>query len=315
MQIAILGANSHIAKDLIKSFSCETDYNLILFCRRPAELMAWQANSIPESNYKIYNYEAFENWPKIDIIINFVGSGDPAKTSQIGKSIIDITDQYDEMSIGYVRKNPSTKYIFISSGAIYGENFSKPANARRNVTLPINDLTKINSYSLAKLFCEIRHRALYQYSIVDLRIFSYFSSTQSLTANFLMSQISNSIINNKILKTSQENITRDFLHPHDFFNLVLKVITTGSKNCAIDCYSKAPIDKLTLLTTLRNNYGLCYEMADIGQTANPTGEKTHYYSTSIKGELIFQYKPSLTSLEGILLELNKILLHHPTRMR
>jgi hypothetical protein len=64
-----------------------------------------------------------------------------------------------------------------------------------------------------------------QYSIVDLRIFSYFSNTQSLTANFLMSEISNSIFNNKIY------IIKHILsNQFKFISLVIPTLFCGTPN-------------------------------------------------------------------------------------
>ena len=45
-----------------------------------------------------------------------------------------ITLQYDQLAIDYINKHPACRYIFMSSGAVYGSNFDEPGN-RHHVRL------------------------------------------------------------------------------------------------------------------------------------------------------------------------------------
>lgn len=116
------------------------------------------------------------------------------------------------------------------------------------------------------------------------------------------------ICDNTVLKTSPDFIMRDFLHPSDFYNLVVALLASPANNASIDCYSKAPIDKPTLLAVMQKEFGLQYEITETTAGVNATGSKPHYYSLNTRAAG-FGYAPCLTSLEGILIEAKALLLH------
>ncbi len=118
MNIAILGATSEIAKDLIILLSNEKDKDLHLFSRRPEEVIKWLNNF---GLSKIKHVDSFDSFgtQNFDVIINFVGVGNPVKAAAMGSSIFDVTIYYDELALRYLNKNPKCRYIFLSSGAAY----------------------------------------------------------------------------------------------------------------------------------------------------------------------------------------------------
>jgi len=59
---------------------------------------------------------------------------------------------------------------------------------------------------------------------------------------------------------------------------------------------------------MQNEFGLRYEIAAGTVVVNATGCKPHYYSLKTRAA-DFGYVPSLTSLEGILIESRKLLLN------
>ena len=195
MKIAIFGASSYIARDLIKSFSSNKRMALDLFGRFPNEIDSWLKSHSLETTYKALNYSAFDNLTFYDAIINFVGVGNPAKVLEMGASIFDVTCRYDNIVLGYLEHNPTTKYIFLSSGAAYGANFTEPAMSSTFASVDINTIVNSEWYSKAKIYAEMRHRSKHQLSIVDLRVFSYFSSTIDLTASYFISEVLRSIYN------------------------------------------------------------------------------------------------------------------------
>ncbi|MBT3960764.1 MAG: NAD(P)-dependent oxidoreductase, partial [Candidatus Marinimicrobia bacterium] len=77
MKIAILGATSQIAQDLILSFSINKDYDFSLFGRNIELLEKWINSENLSEKYQIQEYSEFVNHQKYDVIINFVGIGDP----------------------------------------------------------------------------------------------------------------------------------------------------------------------------------------------------------------------------------------------
>jgi len=305
MKIAILGATSQIAKDLILSFSREAGKQLFLFARRTGEVDGWLATNGIKDRYPVSNFSGFAK-QDFDAVINFVGAGDPAQIAAMGSSILDITLQFDGMVLDYLGSHPACRYLFLSSGAAYGSDFLEPARRDTPATIRINDFAPYEWYGAAKLLAECRHRARPDLCIFDIRVFNYFSRTQDIDARFLISDMLRAIRGKTVLKTSSDCIVRDYLHPSDFYNLVNALLFAPLNNAVVDCYSKAPINKPSLLAAMRENFGLNYEVAEQPAGINATGTKPHYYSKNWRAAE-FGYEPELTSLQGVLQEARAIL--------
>jgi nucleoside-diphosphate-sugar epimerase len=313
MRIAVLGATSQIAKDLILSFSVQSSHELVLFARRPDAVSQWLTSVSLEGRYSVADFTAFRVEEHFDAILNFVGVGDPVQAVAMGAGIFDITLKYDELALDYVRQHLSCRYIYLSSGAAYGGSFDAPANGNTKAVININHLQSQDWYGVAKLHAECRHRALAHLPIVDIRVYNYFSHTQDMEARFLITDIVRAIRTNTVLKTSAADMVRDYLHPSDFFRLVSAILASQATNAAVDCYSKAPIDKNTLLNILRAKYGLQYEIVQTAAGVNATGSKPKYYSLNKRAD-DFSYQPGLTSLEGIVKEMNIIFTIFPSNV-
>jgi len=302
MKIAILGATSQIAQDLILSFSKNKSYDFALFSRNVELLEKWANNTSLNGDYQVQKYSNFNNNQKYDVIINFVGVGDPVRAQKMGSDIFKITEQYDDMALDYLKYNKQTKYIFLSSGAVYGGDYKDPVNKDTLATIDINNLAVIDWYTIAKLYAEAKHRSLADLSIIDVRVFNYFSHRQNMDARFLITDIVRAIKNEEVFKTSSDNIVRDFITPPDFYNLIQAIIDSKSMNTAIDCYTQAPVSKFDLLDGLKGEFGLKYEVDKNVNIVNATGLKTNYYSVNKIAENI-GYKPKNISIVGIVQEI------------
>ena len=126
-----------------------------------------------------------------------------------------------------------------------------------------------------------------------------------MNARFLITDIVRAIRDRTVLKTTSDNIVRDYLHPSDFFQLVSLIVIAPSINTVIDCYSKAPVDKITLLDAMQYGFGLNYEILPAYDAVNVLAGKNFYYSLAKKAE-IFNYKPRLTSVDGVISEMSFI---------
>ena len=224
----------------------------------------------------------------------------------MGASIFDVTLQYDELVLNYLRQNLTCRYIFLSSGAVYGSSFDTAVDANSKSQIAINNLKPNDWYAVAKLHAECRHRSLSHLPIVDIRVFNYFSHTQDFESRFLITDILRAIRDNTILETSDDYIVRDFLHPSDFYQLVSVLLGAPAANTVVDCYSLEPIDKLNLLKAMQEKFGLQYEIAKGATSVYATGGKSHYYSLNTSAA-DFGYQPRLTSLEGVIIETKKAL--------
>jgi nucleoside-diphosphate-sugar epimerase len=300
MKIAILGATSQIARDLIVSFSVDAVQQLHLFARRPEEVTKWLAPNDLAHRYSVDEFAEFDKY-EFDAVINFVGVGNPAQAVAMGSSIFDVTLRFDEMVLEYLKTHPTCRYLFLSSGAAYGSSFNEPVTRDSVATVGINNLAPHEWYGAAKLHAECRHRAHPELAIIDIRVFNYFSRTQDIEARFLITDILRAIRDKTVLKTSSDYIVRDFLHPFDFYGLISTLLAAPPANAAVDCYSLAPIDKPTLLAAMQEKFGLQYEIISTAAGVNATGNKPHYYSLNTKAA-DFGYQPTKTSLQGIVQE-------------
>jgi nucleoside-diphosphate-sugar epimerase len=303
MRLAILGATSQIAKDLVQSSAAQSSLELVLYARRPDVVAQWLTRVGLAGRYAVADFAAFSAAEHFDAILNFVGVGDPAQAAAMGATIFDITLKYDELALGYVRQHPDCRYIFLSSGAAYGASFDAPVDSDTKATIAINNLQPQDWYAVAKLHAECRHRSLAHLPIVDIRVFNYFSHTQDMEARFLITDVVRAIRDKTVLKTSAAYMVRDYLNPTDFYGLVSAILASPATNAALDCYSKAPIEKTTLLAALQAKFGLQYEAVQTATGINATGTKPHYYSLNKRAEE-FGYQPGLSSLEGIEIEVN-----------
>lgn len=304
MRIAILGATSQIARDLIALFAAETDADLHLFARRPEAVIAWLRSVKLDGRYPVHDFSAFPGL-LFEAIINFVGVGNPAQAMAMGNTIFEVTERFDTMALDYLREHPTCRYLFLSSGAVYGGQFTEPANWGTPAVIAINRLAPYEWYGVAKLYAECRHRAHPELAIFDIRVFNYFSRTQDIEARFLITDIVRAIRDKVILQISPDYILRDFLHPSDFYALVKTLLIAPACNTAVDCYSRRPIDKPGLLAAMKERFGLRYETVEVAEWINATGNKPHYYSLNRRAAE-FGYQPQLASLEGVMRETQAI---------
>lgn len=301
MRLAILGATSQIAKDLVQSFAAQSSHELVLYARRPDVVSQWLTRVGLAGRYAVADFAAFSVDEHFDAILNFVGVGDPAQAAAMGATIFDITLKYDELALEYLRQHPDCRYLFLSSGAAYGASFDAPVDGNTKATVPVNNIQPQDWYGVAKLHAECRHRSLAPLPIVDIRVFNYFSHTQDMGARFLITDILRAVREKTVLKTSADYIVRDFIHPLDFCNLVNAILAAPAANAVVDAYSKAPIDKPTLLAVMQEKFGLRCQVSGASAAVNATGGKPHYYSANRAAQR-FGYTPGLTSLAGVLLE-------------
>lgn len=301
MKIAILGATSQIARDLIVAFNDE--HELLLFGRNSTATNDFmQVSNL--KNYSVHEYiEIFteKGWYP-DVVINFVGAGDPQRVREMGATIFGITEKYDGYALSFLRK-PETKYIFISSGAAYGDNFDKPVDKDSKVVFPAS-LTSQYYYGMAKYQTECTHRMIDR-PIVDLRVFSYFSPTRNINQKFMVTDMLRAIKNNEWFSANSNYMCRDYLSAQDFHNIINAVIKAEPMNRVFNCYSAMPIEKSRLLEAMAKEFGLKIEVTNEA-LATVTGVKPYYYTVDRELATI-GYTPTTSSLDTILSAARSIL--------
>ncbi len=286
--IAILGATSQIARDFVARFgSSGTD--LHLFGRT--------AQTRPYSGFGQDKYAA---------IINFVGVGDPVRARQMGADIFAVTREFDLLALDYLRRHPETRYIFLSSGAVYGHGFAEGVTADSLAKIPVNALQPQDYYGAAKLYAEALHRSRGE-SIFDIRVFNYISRSMDLSARFLIADMVNAARSGSVFQTTNRPLMRDFLHPADFCQLIECCLAAPpGSNMALDCYSQSPISKYEMVKLMAGDFGMKYEIADASDTVNATGDKPNYFSRNHLAAAL-GYAPGHSSHSAIREEVGAIL--------
>lgn len=300
--VAFVGGGSQIAKDLILAWAAEGRTGMQLYVRDLEAAEAWLKakglrGSCTASLHSDYGREDH------DAVINFVGPGFPQHTADAGASVFDLTLQFDDMVLRGLRQRPDRRYIFLSSGAVYGSaGFQEPAGAGTMACVPVNAVTPKDYYGVAKLHAEARHRAQARLAITDLRVFNYFTRTQDLASRTFITDMLRAARDGAVFQASPDYIVRDYLHPQDFRRLVDCVLAAPPRNEALDCYTRQPVDKPTLLEAMRKEFGLQHVLTAAADVpVNATGLKPYYYSLNRKAAEI-GYEPAYTALEGLLIE-------------
>lgn len=305
MKVAILGATSLIAQDLIRQWNQDnSEHELYLYARNMEKLSNFLLSL--HTNANASPLSSFPDKIKYDVIINFIGAGDPTKIREISNSIISITNFYDDLIINYLKCNGDCKYIFLSSGAVYGSNFKFPASESKKSEFLINNVKSCDFYALSKFLAEIKHRELSNYSIIDLRVFNYFSRFQSINDRFFITDLVRSIKRNECCDVSPDSMTRDYIHPEDFRGIIDCLIKVENVNQAVDCYSASPINKPQLLVMLEQQFGLKWKYSTNTNIISATHTKECYYSEYYALKK-FGYSPKYTSAQTLNIEISALL--------
>ena len=305
MNVAILGATSHIAKGLIYRFLKSDVFYLHLYARSSKKIHGFLGtlNTVAVKDCACHEgYEEFHN-SSYDAVINCVGAGTLTKLQGDYTKYFTITEEYDNLAISYLRKrDPAAIYISFSSGAVYGSGFSSPANEYTANCIHVNQLEKKDFYSIARLNAEAKHRAFEDLNIVDLRVFSYFSRFFDPTDDYFITDVINCILENRTLITGSSTFVRDFVHPKDLFSLIIRcmdaAVHSRKINGAFDAISSQPVEKEEMLAFFAKKYNLQYVIDPSLTHASATGAKSFYYST-YRNAASIGHSPAFSSMDAL----------------
>jgi nucleoside-diphosphate-sugar epimerase len=230
----------------------------------------------------------------------------PGKLRGAEATIFRLTETYDNLVLDYIVSHPEAWYINLSSGAVYGTNFARPAEQSTRAGIDVNNIFPSDYYGIAKLHAESKHRAFPNRNIVDLRVFSYFSCFTDPHAKFLINEILSCVKQGKTFETGPDNIIRDYVHRDDLLGLIEACIAQNALNDVFDVYSLNPVAKFEMLDYLSKNLGLKYRVRNDCKPVSITGIKTHYYSLNHRASAL-GYQPKFTSMDCIREESKAIL--------
>ena len=303
-RVAVLGATGHVAKCLTAGMWANPAVDMTLVVRDLARLDAFVA-TLPEASsseaWAPPRQVTFDDFGvgEYDAIINCVGFGNPAELAGAsGRAVFALTEKFDHVVLDYLEDSPETRYVSMSSGAVYGGDFSEPASERSRSVFPANQLTSLDVYGLAKLASEARHRAIPDRAIVDLRLFGLYSRHIDPHARYFMNDVYGAVVTGARLEVGAEDIKRDYVDPADLTALVLGVLDSLPRNDVFDVYSAHPVSKFEILDDFAKRYGLAYVVDEGRSSGSPTGPKLNYYSTNERAQQV-GYVPRWTSLETL----------------
>lgn len=304
--IAILGATSQIARDYVVQAARAGTAPLALFARDPARIATWLEREGLAGRFAVDLLERFAEGDHT-AVLNFIGVGDPARAVAMGAGIFDATRRWDDAVLGYLRRSPETRYVFLSSGAVYGDAFDAPVDGDSAARFPINALSTQHWYGLAKLAAEAAHRAEAGRTITDLRVFNYVSGTVDIEARFLITDCVRAIRDRRSFETTEQALTRDYMGPEDFYHLVAACLAApAGTNAAADAHTRAPITKAALLDLLATEFGLNYCYVGTAAAVNATGVKPCYYSLD-RTAAAWGYSPRYDSADTLRTEIAALL--------
>jgi nucleoside-diphosphate-sugar epimerase len=305
MRVAILGATSHIAKNLISCFLRDSRYELFLFARNQGPVSQFLKVTQGDLSPGVFGFESFSSG-HYDAVINCVGIADPQKQKTAGVEIFRLTERFDDLILDYLAGHERTVYINFSSGAVYGTAFDAGVEADTVASIAVNAIEPADYYRIAKLNAEAKHRAMADRAIIDLRVFSFFSRFIDLGSGFLLAEMIRCVIDRRPFHTDAVDIVRDYVAPSDLFALVQVCIASGGVNRPIDAFSAAPIRKSEIIAFFSRDFGL-EALVDEEAHVSTTGLKLAYYSANHAAASQLGYVPVLTSRDTIRDEANKII--------
>lgn len=279
-KVAIIGATGFIGKSLARLMVADNHFEMYLFARTEEKIAVLKDElKIKDSTARVLPMEAFESH-EYDVVINCGGIGSPSELKKRPEEIFKVTEELDALIMKYQEKNPETLYINLSSGVVHSKD---PTG---------------NSYSMAKIDSEAKHRSMPHLNIVDLRVFSFFSAFIDSDGGFFMSDVVTCLKENRVLDTSADDMVRDYVCPADLLALIVKVIEKKTLNDAFDVYSAGFVSKFELLEFLGREFGLRYNIKKSFDDSSPTGKKNVYFANDKKAGIL-GYVPEYTSIQGI----------------
>ena len=295
--IIILGGTSHIAEGLISRFLKQPGLRLEWFGRSAERMEAFLQAERLSGNIGIHEqYDDFLSTPG-DVLINCIGAGTPDKLKNDFTLWFSVLEKYDNLCLDHLKQtDPAALYIDFSSGAVYGRD-----GAEAGYRIDPNRIGTPDYYALSKLYSEAKHRANRDLNIVDIRIFSYFSRYADPDSGYLMTDVLKALRTGGVLKTSADDLVRDYVSPDDLFALIRCCMAQEKINTAMDAFSLKPVSKQEILSAFGERFGLHTETVSVGPAASPNSTASVYVPHDHSAGR-FGYVPRHTSLEGLLLE-------------
>jgi nucleoside-diphosphate-sugar epimerase len=268
-------------------FSHQGD-DLLLLARSPERAAEFAASLAGPGRAVAMHPDALSRNEPFDILVNCVGLGDPKLVVSMGEKILEVTGDSDDLALSLVRERNGAVYVFLSSGIVHND---LPARVGSRAPAP---KAGESAYRRAKRNAEARHRML-DLPIVDLRLFGFVSRFLDPDGSFFLSQLFAAVRDQEPLETTPGNMIRDYAHPSDLGSII-RACASAPASRAIDVYTRAPVDKHTLLALCASEFGL--RQTVLPSIEFPGEEKPGYYSLD-RSAADLGYEPEFSAEEAV----------------
>ena len=303
LQVAILGATGYIGRAILDVFQQEAEVSVVGYSR-DVNVACAKLTTYNISVGEIEDYGTLID-RKYDVLINATGICSPKRLNEEPGAVFTVTEEMDRCVFEYIDKYPRTRVFNISSGAVYGltaRDFVLPSSL---ASFDVNALSAKDSYALAKLYSEARHRTRHECAIVDLRVFAFVSRFLDIEDTFLVSEIAACLRAGNIFKTKSEDMIRDYSTAYDLVAVIKFLAEREPINDVFDIKSRQEVSKFELLERLREEFGLLVEFEELVESS-PTGTKNIYAPKRTRLEEL-GYIPKRSSLENVVSEVTAFL--------
>ena len=122
-----------------------------------------------------------------------------------------------------------------------------------------------------------------------------------------MTDLVTALLKGETFLTTPTDIVRDYPHPKDLVNLILRCDSETDINRAFDVSSSAGVSKFEILQAFEKEFGLRYRIEDNGIPASPNGNTHVYLPTQHMVQNALKYQAEKSSLDTLLSETKAIL--------
>lgn len=220
MNILVTGGNGYIGSHLVEYIN-KRGYN-VRVCDLNKEDMFIETGFIEYVYGNLLSEEFCINLVKnIDIIVHLAGVGHGIPTSKISGKKINLRTLYSNCQItqnllnAVIRSGKCKKFIFVSSGAIYGDVTKKvPQNP-----YSVYEISKNVQENIIQLFSKTNN---IDYTI--LRLFNVYGSINKYSTDIVSRYVKTVLSGKNILITGNESYTRDYIYIIDLIEAIYEII-------------------------------------------------------------------------------------------